>query len=94
MKLTITASSIYTGDILSDINTRRARVLSMEETNGEQVLVAAVPEAEILEYANTLKSITKSSGMFTREFMAYEEVPSFLIDKVIADNRITREDKQ
>ena len=32
--------------------------------------------------------------MFTREFMAYEEVPSFLIDKVIADNKITREDKQ
>lgn len=91
MKLTITASSDYTGDILSDINTRRARIISMEEHNGEQVLVAAVPEAEILEYANTLKSITKSSGMFTREFIDYEEVPQFLIDKVIADNKIVKE---
>gem|GEM_PF-6871992 len=47
-----------------------------------------MPEAEIIEYANQLKSITKASGFFNREFYAYEEVPEYLKEKVIKENKI------
>lgn len=91
MKVSITVLSEYTGDLLSDINTRRAKILSMEEQDGQQTLIALVPEAELVEYANVLKSITKSSGMFSREFCDYEEVPAFLIDKVIKENKLSKD---
>ena len=89
MRIHVVAPSQYTGDIMSDLNTRRARIQNMEEHDGNQDIEALVPEAEIIDYATQLKSITQASGYFVREFEGYEEVPEYLKDKVIKDNKVS-----
>ena len=89
MRITVNVDSSYTGDILSDLNTRRARIQNIEEKeHGTQEIEALVPEAEIVDYVTRLKSLTRSSGFFNRTFEGYEEVPEFLKAKVIAENKV------
>ena len=88
MRIHVIAPSQYTGDVMSDLNTRRARIQNMEEHEGMQDIEALVPEAEIVDYVTQLKSITQASGYFNREFVNYEEVPEYLKDKVIKENKI------
>lgn len=77
MKIVVTSSSELVGDILSDLNTRRAKIVGMDINSiGQQKLEALVPEAEIIEYVNDLKSITKGRAYFNREFYGYDVVPS------------------
>ena len=90
MRIHVIAPSQYTGDVMSDLNTRRARIQNMEEHEGMQDIEALVPEAEIVDYVTQLKSITQASGYFNREFESYEEVPEYLKDKVIKENKISQ----
>ena len=90
MRIHVIAPSQYTGDVMSDLNTRRARIQNMEEHEGMQDIEALVPEAEIVDYVTQLKSITQASGYFNREFESYEEVPEYLKDKVIKENKIAQ----
>lgn len=84
-KLSIVVSSEYLGNILSDLTKRRARILSTEEKEGNSIeVVALVPQAEILEYANEIKSITKATGYYNQEFNSYEPVPKALADSIIS----------
>ena len=67
-------------------NKRRGRVLGMEPIDGGMQRISIdVPEAEIIKYTIDLKALTQGSGSFTREFARYEEVPSHLIDRIIAE---------
>jgi len=91
MRIHVIAPSQYTGDVMSDLNTRRARIQNMEEHEGMQDIEALVPEAEIVDYVTQLKSITQASGYFNREFVNYEEVPEYLKDKVIKENKINQQ---
>ena len=91
MRIHVIAPSQYTGDVMSDLNTRRARIQNMEEHEGMQDIEALVPEAEIIDYVTQLKSITQASGFFNREFVAYEEVPEYLKEKVIKENKISQQ---
>jgi elongation factor G len=75
---------------MSDLNTRRARIQNMEEHEGVQDIEALIPEAEIVDYVTQLKSITQASGYFNREFVSYEEVPEYLKEKVIKENKISQ----
>lgn len=91
MRIKVHAESRYTGDVLSDLNTRRAKIQNIEEgEHGVQEIEALVPEAEIIDYATQLKSITQASGYFNRSFEDYEEVPEYLKAKVIADNKMVQ----
>lgn len=90
MRIHVIAPSQYTGDVMSDLNTRRARIQNMEEHEGMQDIEALVPEAEIVDYVTQLKSITQASGYFNREFVSYEEVPEYLKDKVVKENKVTQ----
>jgi elongation factor G len=85
MKLTIAVPESYTGDITSDLNTRRGRVLGMNPGNGVNVIEAQAPYAELLRYALNLRSLTQGRGSFAMEFDHYEEVPAHLSQKIIAD---------
>lgn len=89
MKIKVNVDSKYIGSIISDLNSRRARIQSIEEgEHGIQELEALVPESEILDYATQLKSLTQASGFFNREFESYEEVPENLKDRVISENKL------
>ena len=77
----------FVGTILGDMNKRRGRVLGMEQKDGVQEIIAEVPEAEISKYAIDLKAMTQASGRFSRKFLRYEEVPEFLIKKVVEESK-------
>ena len=90
MRIRVTIENRYTGDVLSDLNTRRAKVQNIEDgDHGTSVIEALVPEAEIIDYATQLKSITQASGFFNRNFESYEEVPEYLKEKVIKENKMS-----
>jgi elongation factor G len=89
MKLTITVPEMYTGDITSDLNTKRGRVLGMNPANGINVIEAQAPYAELLRYALNLRSLTQGRGSFVMEFDHYEEVPAHLSQKIIAEKKKT-----
>ena len=92
MRIKVNIESKYTGNILSDLNTRRARIQNIEEKeHGYQEIEALIPEAEIIDYVTQLKSLTQASGFFNREFVDYEELPEYLKDKVIAENKIVNQ---
>ena len=92
MRIRVNVETKYTGSILSDLNTRRARIQNIEEKeHGYQEIEALVPEAEIIDYVTQLKSLTQASGFFNREFVAYEELPEYLKDKVIQENKIVNQ---
>ena len=87
MNLTITVPETYTGDIASDLNTKRGRVLGMNPSDGINVIQAQAPYAELLRYALDLRSLTQGRGSFVMEFAHYEEVPAHLSQKIIADKK-------
>lgn len=76
----------YMGDIIGDLNKRRGRVLGMNSLdNGIQQVVAEVPQAEMFRYATDLRSISQARGSFSMNFERYEEAPSMIADKIIAE---------
>jgi elongation factor G len=87
MKLAITVPESYTGDITSDLNTKRGRVFGMNPGNGINLIEAQAPYAELLRYALNLRSLTQGRGSFVMEFDHYEEVPAHLSQKIIADKQ-------
>ncbi|MDR2828311.1 MAG: elongation factor G [Acholeplasmatales bacterium] len=87
VKLTIYVKDNYIGDVYGDMSKRRGRVLGTRSEGFYQVVEAEAPEAEIVKYAIDLKAMTQGSGSFRREFIRYDEVPSNIIDKIVADNK-------
>ena len=83
MSLTITVPEAYTGDVISDLNTKRGRVLGMTPDNGKNIITAQAPYAELLRYAIDLRSITQGRATFTMELDHHEEVPPHISQKVI-----------
>jgi len=71
------------GDILGDLNTRRARVQGMDTEKGRSVVTAKVPLAEMLRYTTDLRSMTGGRGVFTLEHSHYEVVPTHIAQEVI-----------
>jgi elongation factor G len=72
------------GDVLGDMNTRRARVMGMETERGRSTITAHVPLAEMQRYTTQLRSFTGGRGIFTMEFDHYETVPNHLAQEIIA----------
>lgn len=72
------------GDVLGDMNTRRARVQGMDTERGRSIVTAKVPMAEMLRYTTDLRSITGGRGLFSMEFSHYQVVPSHLAEEIIA----------
>jgi elongation factor G len=85
VNLTITVPDTFTGDIVGDLNSKRARVLGMTPANGVNLIEAQAPLAEVLRYAIDLRSITQGRGTFTTKFSHYEEVPATIAQKVTAE---------
>jgi len=84
MMVRITVPEANMGDILGDLNTRRARVMGMETEKGHSVVSAQVPLAEMQRYTTQLRSITGGRGIFTMEFDRYEVVPSHITQEIVA----------
>src|SRR5206468_8697573 len=82
------------GDVIGDLNSRRGKVLGVEpKGNGQQVIKAYVPMAEVLRYAPDLRSMTSGRGDFALEFSHYEEVPPHIAEKLIKEAQATRAER-
>jgi elongation factor G len=84
MDLKITVPESMMGDILGDLNTRRARVQGMDTEGNKSVVSAQAPLAEMLRYGTILRSITGGRGIYTMEFNRYEPVPAHIAAPIIA----------
>jgi len=71
------------GDILGDLNTRRARVQGMDTEGTKSVVSAQVPLAEMLRYGNDLRSMTGGRGIYTMSFNRYDQVPAHLMQNIV-----------
>jgi len=87
MNISVRVPEDYTGDIIGDLNTKRAQVQGMNPEDGYNSIQAQVPLSEIQRYAIDLKSITQGRGSFTVEFSHYQEVPPSVAQKVIAERQ-------
>ncbi|MGP8080380.1 MAG: elongation factor G [Dehalococcoidales bacterium] len=91
VKLKITAPDNYTGDIISDLNTKRGQVHGMLPEEGMNTIEAIVPLSEVQRYAMNLKSITQGKGTYSMEFSHYQEAPPLVTQKIIAARQAERE---
>jgi elongation factor G len=83
MKVTVIAPDEFMGDIMGDLNSRRGRVLGMENAGKNQIINAYVPMSEFQTYAPDLRSMTGGRGIYRMEFSHYDEVPSHIAQKII-----------
>ena len=91
MNLKVTVPSDLTGDIIGDLNTKRARVLGMNPEGDTNVIEATVPLAEIQRYAIDLKSMTQGRAIYSIEFDHYEEVPAQITQKIVAQKEAAKD---
>ncbi|MCU0497356.1 MAG: elongation factor G [Anaerolineae bacterium] len=83
MEVKITIPEPILGDVMSDLNTRRGRVMGMDTLGVKSVVTAEVPFAEMMRYENQLRSISGGRGIYTMKFVRYERVPSHLAEGII-----------
>ena len=75
--------SEYMGDIMSDMQNRRAIIEGMESESGFEIVKARVPLAEMYKYSTTLSSLTSGSATFTMKFADYQQVPADVQEKLL-----------
>jgi len=84
MNVEVIVPENYMGDVIGDLNSRRARVLGMEPVGGgRQRVMAHAPMAEMLHYATVLRSITQGRAVFTMTLLNYEQLPPYEAQKII-----------
>jgi elongation factor G len=85
MNMEVSVPDECLGDVIGDLNSRRGKVLGMDTKGHIQAIKTKVPMAEVLKYAQDLRSITSGRGEFRMEFSHYEELPAHLAEKVIKE---------
>jgi elongation factor G len=92
MHIEVTVPEAYMGDVMSDLNGKRAQVQGMVPGEGGMTTIEAIaPAAEIQRYATDLRSITQGRGSFTTSFSHYQPVPAHLTDTIIASAKAKAE---
>jgi elongation factor G len=82
--LKVTVPEVYIGEIMGDLNKRRASVLGMTPDGTKQIIEAEVPQMELADYCTVLRSITGGRGEYYYEFARYEQAPGDVQYKAIA----------
>lgn len=92
VKLTINVPDAYTGDVMSDLNVKRGRILGMTPQEKFTVIEAEVPHSEVQRYAQDLRSLTQGRGSYQFEFDHYEPVPQNVEQRVVAEAKRSKEE--
>ena len=92
MRLTVHVPDAYTGDVMSDLNGKRGRILGMNPEDRVTVIDAEVPQSELLRYAQDLRSLTQGRGAYSMEYDHYEPVPANLEPRVIEEAKRIRDE--
>mgnify|MGYP003378320447 FL=1 len=92
-ELKVTIPDSYMGDVIGDLNKRRGRIMGMNpDGDGNQVVEAEVPMAEMSRYAIDLRSMTQGRGSFTFRFVRYEDAPPAAQEKAIEAAKAMQEE--
>jgi elongation factor G len=95
VEVEVVVPETFTGDIMGDLNSKRAKIQGMESAGaGKQRVKALVPQAEVARYSIDLRSMTGGRAAFTMHFSHYEEVPTHLAEKIIAEAQREKEEAQ
>ena len=86
MTLEVVTPDDFTGDVIGNLNSKRAHVQGMTTENEVTTVQAEAPMAEVLRYSTELRSMTQGRASYTMRFSHYEEVPQHLAQKIIDDS--------
>lgn len=92
MELSVYVEQKYVGDVLSDLSSKRGKVLGEESLGNIELIKALVPQKELLKYSIDLKSITSGTGSFEVKFDSYQSITGKLADDVIAEAKKNKVD--
>jgi len=94
IKAEVTIPSDYVGTIYGDLTKRRGMIMENNAIDDEtNIIIAEVPQAEMMNYATELRSMTQGNGSYSSEFIRYEKAPKEVADKVIAEYHTEDEDE-
>ena len=94
MKLEVIVPDAYTGEVMSDLNGKRGRILGMTPMDGVTQIEAEVPQSELQRYAQDLRSVSQGRGEYSMTFDRYEQVPANLEPRVIDEAKRAREEER
>ena len=94
VKLTVQVPDSYTGDVISDINGKRGRILGMNPQDRITAIEAEVPHSEVQRYAQDLRSLTQGRGSYVFQFDHYEPVPQNIEQRVVEETKRAREEER
>ena len=89
MKVEVTTPDEYQGDLLGDVNRRRGQIIGIEAKNGQTILNANVPLAEMFGYATAIRSLSKGRASYSMEPLTFEQVPNSVLTTIL-DSAKTR----
>ena len=87
MKVEVVIPEKYLGDVVGDLNSKRAQINEMRDRSNTKVVDAQVPLSEMFGYATQLRSVTQGRGSYAMEFSHYAEVPANVLEKVSSDKK-------
>ncbi len=90
--MTVTVPEEYMGDVMGDLSSRRGKIGGMDAKGKFQVINAKVPEAEVQNYSQTLRSLTQGRGLYTKSFSHYDPVPHEVTQKVVEESNAQKEE--
>jgi len=85
MKVEATTPEEYMGDVIGDLNSKRAQIQEMRDRGNVKIVDALVPLGEMFGYATTLRSMTQGRASSSMEFASYEEVPKNVAQELIGE---------
>ncbi len=94
VRLTVNVPDTYTGDVMSDLNGKRGRILGMTPGDNYTVVEAEAPLSEVQRYAQDMRSLTQGRGSYSLEFDHYEPVPPNIEQRVIEEAKRIREEER
>ncbi len=92
-EVTVAVPADNMGDIMGDLNSRRARVLGMDQEATRAIVRAEVPLAEMQSYMADLRSMTQGRGVFGMKFLRYGRVPTYLQEQIVAARQKEKEEE-
>ena len=87
MLVTVKIPDEYTGNIMSDLSSRRGKILGMESESRLTIIKAHIPQAELYRYATAIRSMAAGHGVHTEEFSHYEEIPHEIEKQIVAQHK-------
>ncbi len=83
MKVEVTTPDEYQGDLLGDVNRRRGTIIGIDAKNGQTILNAHVPLAEMFGYATAIRSLSKGRASYSMEPLTFEQVPNSVLNVIL-----------